>query len=404
VGTTVESDVVDETVGGTQTREPTTDVGTVDAANEAVPPATDEDGEIKGTVVAACSVVSLCSVVVVAEPAELQSIVGNVVGTVVAPGAGTVDVGPVPTEVVTGSSGCVVLTTNVDVFPLSVVVVEAVKLSGAQSSAATVVVVAGSTDVETISATTVDGIKLVSTLVGTELGATELGRVVAGAVLDGSEFAGTTPGTSVEPGTELGAIELGTNELSAVVKGAEVPDPNGKAVVVDSTAVASATIVKVVVDARVSVAATVVVVASLTGGCTVTGALGVVVVAWEPRSETAAGIVELGTGAGGFVTSLITSLITSFSASLARIDVDVVVVVFAAPADGSVVATWVELGESVEVGTPVDDGTVGADCVIVEEVLEPGEVEVVEASGSGHGTATVTETGTSAPFPREIVH
>jgi hypothetical protein len=194
VGTTVESDVVDETVGGTQTREPTTDVGTVNAANEAVPPTTDEDGEVGGTVVAVCSVVSICSVVVVADPAELlHSIVGDIVGTVVAPGAGTVDVGPVATEVVTGSSGCVVLATNVDVIPLLVVVVEAVKLSGAQSSAATVVVVAGSTDVETISATTVDGIKPVSTLVGTALGATELGRVVAGAVLDGSEVVGTTP-------------------------------------------------------------------------------------------------------------------------------------------------------------------------------------------------------------------
>jgi hypothetical protein len=392
VGTTVESDVVDGTVGKAQTPATTTVVGTVDVATEAVPPATDGDGEAEDNVVA------VCSVVVVAEPPEpLHSIVTTVVATVVA----TVDVGPVATKVVPRPAGWVVLAINVDVLTLSVGFVEAVKLSGAQSSTATVVVVAGSTDDETISATTVDGVKLVSTLVATELGATELGGVVAATELDGSEFAGTTPCTSVETGTELGVIVLGTDELVPRVKGTEVPDSDGKAVVVDSTAVPSAKVVKVVVDARLSVAATtVVLIASLAGVCTVTGPFGVVVVVWEPESETVAGMVELGTGAGGVVTSLVTSFITS----LVRIDVDVDVVVFAAAAVGKLVVPWVELGESVEVGTPVDDGTVGTDCVNVDEVLEPGEVDVVEASGSGHGTATVTETGTSAPFPREMVH
>ena len=111
--------------------------------------------------------------------------------------AGTVDTGEVVTEVPTGSAGCVVPTINVEVLTVSVgavevvKVVEVVKLNGAHSSVTLVVLVAASTDVETISATTVDGIELVSTLAGSELGATELGGVVAGAELDGSVLVGT---------------------------------------------------------------------------------------------------------------------------------------------------------------------------------------------------------------------
>ena len=108
--------------------------------------------------------------------------------------AGTVDTGEVVTEVPTGSAGCVVPTINVEVLTVSVgavKVVKVVKLNGAHSSVTLVVLVAASTDVETISATTVDGIELVSTLAGSELGATELGGVVAGAELDGSVLVGT---------------------------------------------------------------------------------------------------------------------------------------------------------------------------------------------------------------------